>query len=150
MLLKSLDGSEFEASIAGYEFPEIENDNWLFVFMRVKSPRGEGTCVDPCLKTWDVEYLIEWLESHANDEPVEPDMVFPEPNMLFKVIKAAQDRLTLRVYFILESESWWKPAGGERQTGNWHDYVDLDVSREDMQFAAEAWRADLSRFPLRT
>lgn len=69
MFLKSSDGAEFEATIAGYEFPEIEqkqwDSNWLLIFMRVKSARGEGTCVDPCLTTWDVERFITWLKRGA-------------------------------------------------------------------------------------
>jgi hypothetical protein len=155
MLLKSLDGSEFEATIAGYEFPGIEHEkwdsNWLLVSMQVKSPRGEGTCVDPCLETWDVERLIKWLEALANDEAVEPDIGFLEPNLAFEVIKSAKDAITLRVRFILERKAWWKPTGGKRhRSSRWRDYVDLEVGREDVRLAAEAWRADLSRFPLRT
>lgn len=153
MLLKSLDGSEFEASIASYEFPEIEDkgdSNWLLIFIRVKSPRGEGTCVDPCLTTWDVERLIRWLEAQANGTPAEPDIGFLEPNLEFEVIEAAGDTLTLRVRFILERKSWWKPTGGIRhRRSNWHNYVDLNITRENLRLAAEAWQADLSRFPTR-
>jgi hypothetical protein len=154
MLLKGRDGSEFEATIVGYEFPHIEHkkwdSNWLMVSMRVQSPLGAGKCVDPCLTTWDVERLITWLEAQAQASPTESDIYFLEANLGFEICKVSGSVLTLRVHFILERGAFWKPVNGKRyRRSTWKSFVDLEISREDMQTAADAWRADLRTFPLR-
>jgi hypothetical protein len=154
MLLKSLDGSEFEATIAGYEFPAGAQNkwdaNWLLIAMRVQSPLGAGSCVDPCLTTWDAERLIAWLEAQAQGAPAEPEKGFIEPNLDFEVLRVEGEALTMRVHFILERGAFWKPADGQRhRRSKWRSAVDLEITRADVQAAADALRDDLRTFPVR-
>lgn len=45
MLLKAIDGSEFELAVVGYEFPQAtdERDDWLVLSVRIKIGLETGT-----------------------------------------------------------------------------------------------------------
>lgn len=158
MQLQGHDGSTVEASIVGYEFPDIEGQKWdsnyLYICIRVTAPTGSGSSEDPCWTTWEVERLIAWFESLAADEPASP-IGFLESNLEFELVRQVQDRLTLRVFFILERERLWVPndkvpslepqTPAEPVSG----VVDLEVTREALRQAATTLRGELSHFPVR-
>ena len=65
MRLVGSDGTLFEMSIVGYQFPELrtgDDANWLVIRGNVVHPRGEWTWEDPCLETKDVRHLAGCLE----------------------------------------------------------------------------------------
>jgi hypothetical protein len=61
MILKTIDGSEFELQIAGYQFPEIQDDewdsNWLMIRVMFYSETHKWEAVDPCLDTYEANDL---------------------------------------------------------------------------------------------
>ena len=151
MNLRSRDLSEFELRIAGYQFPGFSgdefDDNWLIVEGRV-APADERAWEfrDPALLTWEVERLSIWLEALASGQTVEDDEDFVEPNLRFEVAESAQDTITIRVYFELESRPAWFFADAAGMNDLW---VDLRVDTDDLRAAAEDLRHDLARFPPR-
>jgi hypothetical protein len=151
MLLKSPEThSEFELTIVGYQFPKIENEmydsNWLMISIKVTVPRGSWTATHPSLLTWEVERLADWLRAVAENEPVETEQDFIEPNLSFSIAGRSRDSITLRVYCGYESKPPWTRAGPA--TLEDHQVV-LKVTPDDLKSAAESLRAQLSRFPLR-
>ena len=69
--LSDAKGTSLSLTISGYQFPEIENDshdsNWLNITGKVEHPRGSWTFVDPCMLTYELEGLSDWLESVAEN-----------------------------------------------------------------------------------
>jgi hypothetical protein len=158
MLLQGRDGSAIEATIVGYEFPGIEGQKWdsnhLFIRIRVTTPVGRGSSVDPCWTTWEVERLIAWFESLAAGEPASP-VGFLESNLEFELAQQSHERLTLRVSFILERERRWVPGAQapSREPQSLaepvSDIVDLEVTRDAVRHAAATLRGELSHVPVR-
>jgi hypothetical protein len=151
LILRSRDLSEFELRVTGYQFPDIENDefdaNWLVVEGRV-APEDERAWEfrDPTLLTWEVERLSNWLEGLASGQTAKDGEDFIEPNLRFEVVERDRNTITIRVYFELESRPPWFFA---RVAGMDDLWIDLRVDRDDLRAAAEDLRRDLTRFPPR-
>ncbi len=149
MLLKGIDNSEVELMVVGYQFPQLKHEqydsDWLNISIRVKHPRGNWTTTDPCMLTWEVAHLSEWLESIARNEPVDSEESFMEPNLRFELRR--EPLAKLRVYFELECRPPWADA---YESGKMKDiWLEFDVDSEDLRNAAASLRADLMRFPVR-
>ena len=151
MILRSRDLSEFELRVSGYQFPDMESDewdaNWLIVEGRI-SPVDERAWEfsDPALLTWEVERLSNWLEALASGRPVEDGEDFVEPNLRFEVVGSDEDTITIRVYFELESRPSWFFADVAGMNDLW---VDLLVDMDDLRAAVRALRGDLAKYPPR-
>lgn len=90
MRLVGADGSLFELSIAGYQFPEIEtgeyDSNWLGIQIHVAHARGEWTSTQPILLTNEVAALADWFDAIARGDHVEAEQHFLEPNLSFRLL----------------------------------------------------------------
>jgi len=149
-LLSDAKGTSLSLTISGYQFPEIENDSrdssWLNVTGKVEHPRGSWTFVDPCMLTYELEGLCDWLESvAANPNTSHQSMYFLEPNLGFHVVRANEQAI-LRVNLSLECSPPWREDREE-----WLNGVDLDFPLEsnDLVTAARVLREQLSRYPQR-
>jgi hypothetical protein len=151
VILRGRDLSEFELRVVGYQFPDIEGDefdaNWLVIEGRV-APADERAWEfrDPALLTREVEGLCNWLEELALGQAVEEGEDFLEPNVRFEVAERDEDTITIRIYFELESRPPWFFADAAGMDDLW---IDLRVDGADLRTAAEDLRRDLARFPLR-
>ena len=151
MILRGRDLSEFELKAAGYQFPSLSgdefDDNWLMVEIRA-APADERPwrSTDPSLLTWEVKRLSNWLVALASGQAVEEGEDFIEPNVRFEVVERAEDTITIRVYFELESRPPWFFADAAGMDDLW---IDLRVDADDLRTAAEDLRRDLAKFPPR-
>ncbi len=150
MLLKSKDNSEFELTILGYEFPELEKEeydsNWLVISIRVKKSEGSWEAKHPCLLTWEVAHLSKWLRSLPNNESVESEEDFIEPNLSFQVTKMTEEYITLRVFFGMKFKPLGTPGDSTKMDKFW---MDLTITPDDLESAADSLYSELSRFPER-
>ncbi len=142
MLLKSADGSEFELSIEGYEFPEIVDhewdSNWLRVRIRLKNRESEAQTTDPCLLTCGAAELLEWIKYLTGLEGsvgYVPD--FMEPNLRFLILRNTPESVRLEVSFIFEKKS----------TPTTRMSVILEVAKRDLLLAAQSLQIEIDRFP---
>src|SRR6476646_9182290 len=105
-----------ELTLVGYQFPHFAtvpwDSNWLNVRVRVQHPRGDWTAQDPCLLTYDVAGLADWLEAVAAGREEDPDHGFMEPNLFFRSGRDADEHRFVRVYFELELRPTWAPFDG--------------------------------------
>lgn len=73
MKLKADEYSEFEMSVAGYQFPHIENEpydsDWLNIQLNVNHPRGSWSKTNACLLTFELVGLAAWLRRIAEEPP---------------------------------------------------------------------------------
>ena len=141
------DGSStaLELSISGYEFPAIETEpddsNWLNVVSKVNHQHGSWSFHDPCLLTYELEWLCSWLEGVAARPNAEHEAeYFTEPNLEFHVIQR-DEATTLRVHLSHEASPPWTTATG----------VDLDfpLAINDLRVAADTLGGYLSKYPQR-
>lgn len=144
MRLASRD-TRFELRIVGYQFPgdaTAEYDsNWLVIEGSVWHPRGDWRFRDPCLLTYEVARLADWLEAVAADCEPRPWCSFIEPNLTFEVAGEDATRV-LRVSFRCEAAPPWATRDEEAS-------AEIPVAGLDLMSAAESLREQLREFPRR-
>ena len=149
MKLVGSDGQSMELTIQGYQFPEHAtakyDSNWLIVAVEVSNPRGAWRASDPCLLTYEVARLAEWLEAVAEGGEPSPQVGFIEPNLEFHVVQRKGGRV-LRVLFGLELRPTWAQSDLE-----WAEEVSVEfpIGDLDLQEAAQDLRQQLRRYPQR-
>jgi len=78
---------EFQFSIKGYQFPDIESDydgNWLNVKYECFYKDKQFVVVDPSLLTTELKAISEWFYKISNNEiPEYVSLSFIEPNLEF-------------------------------------------------------------------
>jgi len=131
-------------TIEGYQFPEIETDewdsNWLIIAGEAVIDGRAWSFRDSCLTTFEVTRLAAWLDAVASCLPTHPFCGFTEPNLEF----SRPDRHSIWLGFALESAPPWANHRDE-----WYTYgvrLPVDASLHE---AAANLRCQLARFPLR-
>ncbi len=116
MKLRAGDGTAFEMTVEGYQFPEITDDrwdsNWLVICGRVKHPRGDWTFRDSCLTTFELDELAEWFEGVAQGEPKRDAVYFTEPNLEFRYVREPEAAIEVGLGY--ESGPPWARSGNDR------------------------------------
>jgi hypothetical protein len=102
VILEGTNGRRLELTLVAYEFPEIEDDrwdsNWLVVRISAADDTDSWTAEDPCLLTWEVDELADWLDAVAEPPATVADLEFTEPNLMFERIEA-DAAACVRVWF---------------------------------------------------
>lgn len=148
MKLRDSSGNEFRLVILRYQHPDLHEDqwdsNWLVVTGDVAASNGQRwRFSEPCVTTFELENLAEWLDGLAADGRAPSDFAFTEPNLKFAYTPWPQRALQLT----LSRESAPPTATDvERQSG-----VTLEFRLPEGEAAALAMqiRTALSDFPVR-
>lgn len=149
MKLEGINGEHMTVKLVGYQFPEIStgwDGNWVLADVRVNDPRGNWAFVDPCLTTWEVERLAQWIDDIAAGRDSEHEWTFTEPVLAFQIRPYGRGR-TLRALFDLEGAPPWRPR--QMRSGGSPSFIDFRASPSDLADAARALRESLAEFPAR-
>jgi hypothetical protein len=137
--------------VVGYQFPKLtdrDDANWLVIEGRAHDGERSWSFRDPCLQTWDVQFLASWLEGLADRNEVEGEIDFTEPNLAFGRVEGSSKRTTIRVLFELEARPPWRPA--QYTDDDWRSVsIDISLSPRMLRAAAMDLRSMLRRFPER-
>ncbi len=150
MRIMGSDGSLFEMSILGYQFPKLQTEeydsNWLRIRIHVVHPQGEWSSIDPSLLTYEVDALATWFADIVRGRSVATEMAFTEPNLSFQLLDHGRNAKSLRIYFELESRPTWARSEIVPSEDLWVEFLLSEVNLGD---AAEALRPDLAQYPQR-
>jgi hypothetical protein len=145
MILKNTNGNQLAISIGGYEFPATKEDkydaNWLLIDMEAAIGGRLWRTRHPCLLTWEVAGLADWLDAIGDGVEWSAQLGFTEPNLCF-VVGRESGAIRLRTYFRLEYRPPWAARGADL-------WVELPVSRDDLRSSASSLREDLAKYPYR-
>ena len=87
MKLRAHSGNAFEAVVLGYEHPNVTEDwwdsNWLIMNGTVATPDTSWRFVEPCVTTFELAGLADWLQTLRDGAPPSPEFAFAEPNLVF-------------------------------------------------------------------
>lgn len=152
MLMKS-ENSSFKLTILGYEHPDAAGEpydaNWLAIQVDAAGPGGAWTGSDPCLLTYEVVRLADWLDAvGAGKEPARA-ISFLEPVLLFRLIEGPQGR-ALRIHFGNLINPSWKMLQQEATVpeGSSQDlYLDFPLEETDLRQAAKELKEAMRRYP---
>jgi hypothetical protein len=80
------ENTRFELDVMGFQFPDAKLDGWDSEWLRVTGvvtcDRGRWKFSDPCLTTFELKALADWLRSSPN-ETLGKAIGFTEPNLSF-------------------------------------------------------------------
>lgn len=150
MRLRGPAGS-FDLSIVGYQFPAEAtapyDSNWLNVLVSVEHPRGRWRAQDPCLLTYEVASLADWLARVPTLSGAATEgLSFLEPCLAFEVVASGAGNHLLRVVFDHELRPPWAPWDSPEVD---EVFVDIPIDREQLERASADLRRALERFPQR-
>ena len=140
------DQQSIKLHIMGYEIMVIEEEpfeaNWLMVRIEVHSPDARWTVTEPCLTTYEIEDLANWLEAVQFDTAAETAITFQKPLLAFRLVKEPGAPAALRVYYSL-------PELQIDRTGVQNGRLDFALPELNLAMAVADLRAQLKRFPPR-
>jgi hypothetical protein len=149
MRLNSFDGSSLELKILGYEFPDIATEdydsNWLIIEINVTHPKEQWSSRAPCLLTYEVARLADWLENIAHGEETSSTQSFVEPHLKFQLVDPESSK-SLLIFFDMEAKSDLMPSNQEPVEDLWIKFQILDLN---LEAAAKSLRQQLVKYPQR-
>jgi hypothetical protein len=127
-----------------YQFPDIVDDdwdsNWLVVYGEADLDGRAWSFRDPCLTTFEVVRLADWLDHVVARQAAQSICGFTEPNLEFERISDE----AIRVSFWLEAlPPWAKPGSDLGDIG-----FEVPINNA-LSTTATCLRSILSRFPIR-
>jgi hypothetical protein len=146
MKLTNLDGSFFSLDIVGYQFPDHQDDywdsNWLMMQIQVQFSEHFWSVKDPCLTTFEIQKLIEWLHQLSNNVTDNDSLGFTEPYVQFEWTIDHNRARSLRV-------NYRQPP--KRGIHSWEDTISIDFLSSQIPFAEiiEDLQNQLAKFPQR-
>lgn len=136
--------------IVDYEFPEQETEeydsNWLMIRLDVTHPNGNWSVTNPCLLTYEVIYLAEWLDGILDGKKDDRGIRFIEPGLEFDLTGSNESvNKYLRVTFHMEL----RPPWAERPYDDGKPWVEFPLAEIDLRKASAQLREQLKQFPKR-
>jgi len=150
MKLTLADGTSFTLTIVGYQYPQLAtapyDSNWLTIRIDATNPQGTWSATDPCLLTYEVSRLADWLDAIATGKVAKATCGFIEPCLLFRLDGDASGHQELRIYLELEPRPPWS---GSKLAGQEDLWLTFPLSAIDLAVAASMLRQQLERYPQR-
>lgn len=130
--------------VEGYQFPDVHNDewdsNWLVITGDAVLDGRSWRFRDPCLTTFELQRLADWLDQVAAGTAEQNFCGFTEPNLDFERVSDA----SIRIGLSLEALPPWA-----NRDGDFGD-VGFEVSvGSQLNVAATSLRRFLRQFPVR-
>ncbi len=151
MKLILADGTSFTLIIIGYHCPQLStapyDSNWLTIRIDATNPQGTWSATDPCLLTYEVSRLADWIDAIAAGTATKASCGFIEPSLLFRLDQDAAGQQELRIYLELELRPPWAASKFAGQEDLW---LAFPLSAIDLPSAASMLRQQLDRYPQRT
>jgi hypothetical protein len=148
MKLRTESGTSFELVVLRYEFPDVTEDrwdsNWLVVSGKVTTDGQSWRFTDPCVTTFELSELADWLDNLAGTAAEPSDCAFTEPNLTFSYSPAPIPRIVVR--FAHESAPPWLNEGDARLAGM---TIDFPLAALDVAAVAQDLRNILLEYPIR-
>ncbi|MEP6260084.1 MAG: hypothetical protein ABJ092_00795 [Gillisia sp.] len=146
MIFKGVDNQSVEIQIRNYQFPQETickyDSNWLLIYLKVQSTKGNWQTVDPALLTSEFKRIIEWFKNLSDNQTVSADLVFIEPNLEFMLIGDDQEIKTIRILFDLE----FRPETADDEN---EYFVDCKMDSKELKRVSIALEKELENYPER-
>lgn len=135
----------FELNILDYECsdsPYFMDRNWLIISLRTRYQQNECVRTAPILSTWEIELLLRWMRSVADEHELAPKLTFIEPALGFNNVPTSQDNYQFRIKLSSEALPHWK-----RDTTPF--YLPVTPDKRELQGAIQDLERQLKLFPVR-
>ena len=148
MRLAAHSGNEFQLVILSYQHPDVHEDrwdsNWLNVSGSVATAAGQRwTFSAPCVTTFELEELADWLDDLSADGRAPGQFEFTEPHVRFAYVPWPERTLQLTLSGDGAPPEISLQGGGATVT------LDFPLSEADASDLAGQIRNALADFPPR-
>jgi hypothetical protein len=144
MKITGQDDQSFELWVINYQSSDNTTDeydsNWLRIGIRLTGFKREWITTDPCMLTWEVKFLADWLQSILAGDTKQRTIEFIEPNLKFELVNTQGDAFRVGIHLNLESKPGWYT---EKEIFSF----DLLVDRSQLEHSVERLNNELIRFP---
>jgi hypothetical protein len=149
MLLAGENGTEFELGLIEETLDEDlqdgeGDDKTLTLSFRVATPEESWEETSPCLNTFEVNNLVDWLEGIVGVRPDMPELELLEPELRFSVVGDRGDQVTLRIDFHIKD----RPEKHQVDSDTDADHVNIKIARPQVRAAVEELKRDLEELQL--
>lgn len=147
MRITSASGDEFQLVIVRYQFPDVHEDrwdsNWLIVNGTVAAAGEKWVFTEPCVTTFELADLADWLDELAVNGGQASAFEFTEPNLKFAYVPWPQRAVHLTLAH--ESAPSSMPDNARRAGVT----VEFLLSAEQTETFAAQIRQALHEYPIR-
>jgi hypothetical protein len=148
MKLEAPSGASFELAVQGYQCLDVTEDpwnsNWLVVIGTIRDAERPWLFVEPCLTTFELVELADWLETLRQGGETPDVCSFMEPNLRFSYSNVPEPAIQVR--FAQDSAPSWLTDPEARRAGV---TLSFPVSSNDLIVAAGGLRSILREYPIR-
>jgi|GEM_PF-1245311 len=145
----------------GYEFRKTvgdpDDDNWLNIKGRIRSPEDVWTFHEPALQVPEAEAIGAWLRDAAAGRatPLQPEAdgsTWPavetiEPVVSVGLVRYEPTEVSVRFFLWLEAA---RPGRRDYlEEGDTGYFLDITTTPEELERAAAEWESELAAFPYR-
>jgi hypothetical protein len=147
MIFNGIDNQLVEFRIINYQYPDIKSgdwdDDWLIIYLNVKSKVGHWQAIDPSMTTWEIKELINWFADLSNNKKLKYKRLdFTEPNLSFEHIGFNRNKFLIRLRFELESRP--QSAVDDKEY-----FVDFEYNSNEIKQIIIDLTNELNNFPER-
>jgi hypothetical protein len=149
MLLAGENGTEFELGLIEETLDEDlqdgdGDDKTVTLSFRVATREEEWEETAPCLNTFEVNNLVEWLEGVATRRPDPAELELLEPELRFSVVGDRGEQVTLRIDFHIKD----RPENLDVDAPTDADHIDIKLDRKQVRAATGELKRDLEELHL--
>ncbi|MDP1884367.1 MAG: hypothetical protein Q8L10_03270 [Candidatus Moranbacteria bacterium] len=141
MILNGTNNQSVEIKLSDYQFPDknARDDDWLNIYIDVKSDLGNWRNTDPSLTVSEFKELINWFKDLSFNKEVEyPELFFTEPNLGFEYIGDVANEKLIKIVFSAES----KPTSVKNDQ---EYFVNFQFSNEELARIAHDLEIELKK-----
>ena len=135
----------FELNILDYECsdsPYFMDRNWLIISLITSYHNRKCVRTAPMLSTWEIELLLDWMRSVANEEQLSPKLTFIEPALRFSNLSAGHGDYRIRIQLGSDALPNW-------QRDRKPFFLPVAPDKQELQGAIHDLERQLRRFPVR-
>jgi hypothetical protein len=135
----------FELNILDYECTDSNSfmdRNWLLIGLKTQFQQQKMVCTAPLLSTWEIELLLNWMRSIADQRELSPRLTFVEPALAFSNTSPNEGDYQFRIRLSSDALPHW-------QTDNTAFYLPVETSKHELVQAISDLERQLQLFPVR-
>lgn len=139
---------DLEIEVVGYQFPEIEDDDWCFLRLRIQQDSDNIELIDPAIETTELIDLFSWFSCLSEGRlPEYAHLDFVEPCISFKFLsfKEGVVRISINLSHELKPDFPMKQFGYEEN--EWS--IAFDLEEEQLKSICSGIKKTLDQYPIR-
>ena len=144
MKLTGPEGS-FELNILDYgctDSPYFMDRNWLIVSVRTRYQTLDYVRTASILSTWEMELLLKWMRSIADEHELSSRLTFVDPALGFSTMSTGRNDYRFRIKLSADALPNWK-------RDRTPFYLPVAPDKPELQRAIQDLERQLRQFPVR-